>query len=151
MTEITALKPKAYMVSAAFGQPPASVLFANACIAPSSEAAVAMCVALFCQESGTRLPIQGINCMELTEAFMADALTAIRGGEKPKVVSLREVETPAAEPAPTLAPTIFEEERKAHDFVGGPGFDRQCRRCGLWESRYILGDTPAPCMPTPAA
>lgn len=143
-------KQKAYMVSAAFGLPPDSVLFANACIAPSGEAAVAMCVALFCQESGTKQPIQGINCMELTEGFMSAALTAIRGGDKSKVVSLREVEKEESEPRAfsemvrdgteplPLAPTVGNALSGKHIFMVGP-LSGVCATCGfgaLHESHY---------------
>jgi hypothetical protein len=84
-------KPKAYMVCATFGVPPNAAIYTNACLAQSSEVAVAMCVAFFVQESGTKEPINGINCMELSEAYLSDSLAAIRGSGK-TVVSLREVE-----------------------------------------------------------
>lgn len=120
-------KHKAYIVCAAFGLPPSASLHMNACIAASSEAAVAMCVSLFHRLGGVTDEIQGFHCMELTEGFMSDALAAIRGGDKPKIVSLREVEkaepeSPPEPPPPAIGPHAFSSSWGPNGPNGGCGF-----------------------------
>lgn len=125
MTDGNTPKLKAYMVSAAFGVPPNQTLHANACIAPSPEAAVGIAVSLFCQINNAKEPLFAINCMELMEVFMADALGAIRGGEKPKVVSLREVEPSAQVAVP------YQQVQRWNCICGAPENGAHTHQCQL--------------------